>query len=187
MQPLKRTDPDTRGRERMPHSPQHLVAGWTCAHSTKTHKNNSRKNYLRESSTLDDRAKLGSARATRSPTDTMAVTLVLALAMAFTRAIPVSRCDAAPRAAPRQALSMSSGFGTKKIVGKSANPNQKPGVYEKLQKKVGGAPEYSIFVRQGEAAEWRDAGVLSTTARSQRAVYCRVRTKKMLYSGAAAT
>ncbi|KAJ1632401.1 hypothetical protein T492DRAFT_989361 [Pavlovales sp. CCMP2436] len=77
-------------------------------------------------------------------------------AMAFSATPLTSRCAAAPR----QSVSMSSGFGEKKIVGKSANPNQKPGVYEKLQKKIGGAPEYSIFIRNGEASEWRSAGVL---------------------------
>lgn len=62
-------------------------------------------------------------------------------------------------AAPRQAVALSSGFGTKKIVGKGAPGKSKPGAYEKLQQKSG-LPEYSVFVRADEGADWRAAGVL---------------------------
>lgn len=62
-------------------------------------------------------------------------------------------------AAPRQAVALSSGFGTKKIVGKGAPGKSKPGAYEKLQQKSG-LPEYSVFVRADEGVDWRSAGVL---------------------------
>jgi hypothetical protein len=56
-------------------------------------------------------------------------------------------------------IAMGSGFGEKKIVGKTEKSKAtRPGVYDKLKKT--GVPEYSVFVREGESADWRAAGVL---------------------------
>jgi L-rhamnose mutarotase len=72
------------------------------------------------------------------------------------RAALASAASTTSRAAP---VAMSSGFGTKKIVGKSEKGRAtKPGVYDKLKKT--GVPEYSVFVRESESAAWRSAGVL---------------------------
>lgn len=63
---------------------------------------------------------------------------------------------AAAHGLARTAMS-SSGFGEKKIKGKADAP-KKSGAYEKLRKT--GQPEYDLFVRAEEGAEWMPAGAM---------------------------